>query len=264
MSKKSPKLTRRDFLLKTGAVTAGAVFSSNFFAHALTEKSPIINNPKIAIILDDVGYNMSYIRPFLELKVPITFSILPHIHYSRRLAKMINDEGHQIMLHQPMEPHNSLLNPGPGTLYLNQNIEELHETVEENIMSFPFAVGVNNHMGSLFTESRQKVLETLKVFKAKEFFFIDSVTSRNSHAFVTAENLNMKTASRNIFIDNQNNKTSICRQLAKLKKHALKFGSAIGIAHPRPETAWAMADFFYSGEADDLSVEYISGILDIS
>jgi polysaccharide deacetylase 2 family uncharacterized protein YibQ len=264
MSKKSPKLTRRDFLLKTGAVTAGAVFSSNFFAHALPEKSPIINNPKIAIILDDVGYNMSYIRPFLELKVPITFSILPHIHYSRRLAKRINDEGHQIMLHQPMEPHNSLLNPGPGTLYLNQNIEELHETVEKNIMSFPFAVGVNNHMGSLFTESRQKVLETLKVFKAKEFFFIDSVTSRNSHAFVTAENLNMKTASRNIFIDNQNNKTSICRQLAKLKKHALKFGSAIGIAHPRPETACAMAEFFYSGEASNLSVEYISGILDIS
>ena len=264
MSKKLASLTRRDFLLKTGAVTAGAIFSSNFLAHALTEKSPIINNPKIAIILDDVGYNMSHIRPFLELKVPITFSILPHIHYSRRLAKRINDEGHQIMLHQPMEPHNSLLNPGPGTLYLNQNIEELHETVEGNIMSFPFAVGVNNHMGSLFTESRQKVLETLKVFKAKEFFFIDSVTSRNSHAFVTAENLNMKTASRNIFIDNQNNKTSICRQLAKLKKHALKFGSAIGIAHPRPETACAMAEFFYSGEASNLSVEYISGILDIS
>ena len=207
---------------------------------------------------------MSYIQPFLELNVPITFSILPRIHYSRRLARMINDEGHEIMLHQPMEPHNILLNPGPGTLYLNQNIEELQEIIEENIISFPFSVGINNHMGSLFTESKQKVLDALKVFKSKEFFFIDSITSRNSQAFITAKNMNMKTSCRNIFLDNQNNKYSICRQLAKLKKHALKFGSAIGIAHPRPETASAMSEFFYSGEAEGFSVEYISGILDIS
>jgi len=264
MSKKLTKLTRRDFLLKTGATTAGAFFGNTLFAHALPEKRPIIINPKIAIILDDVGYNFSHIKPFLELDVPITFSILPRIHHSRKLAGIINDEGHEIMLHQPMEPYNSLLNPGPGALYLSQNVEEVHKTVKENIMSFPFAVGVNNHMGSLFTESKQKVLETLEVFKTKEFFFIDSVTSRNSHAFITAKNMNMKTASRNIFIDNQNNKTSICRQLSKLKKHALKFGSAIGIAHPRQETACAMAEFFYSGEAEDLSVKYISEILDVS
>lgn len=260
MSKNLTKLTRRDFLLKTGTATAGAFFSSTLFSHALPEKRPIINKPKIAIILDDVGYNFSHIRPFLELAVPITFSILPRIHHSRRLAETINNEGHEIMLHQPMEPYNSLLSPGPGALYLSQSVEKLHKTVEENIMSFPFAVGVNNHMGSLFTESKQKVSETLEIFKTKEFFFIDSVTSRNSHAFITAKNLDMKTASRNIFIDNQNNQTSICRQLSKLKKHALKFGSAIGIAHPRKETAYAMADFFYSGETEDLSVEYISGI----
>ncbi len=262
MSKKLNMLTRRDFLFKTGSAAAGAVMGNSLLAHALPEKRLFLNNPKIAIILDDVGYNISYVKPFLDLNLPITFSILPRVVYSGRLARMIHEEGHEIMLHQPMEPHNNLINPGPGALYLNQNTEEMHIIVEENIESFPFAVGVNNHMGSLFTESKQKVLETLEVFKKKDFFFVDSVTSHNSHAFNTAENLKMKAACRNIFIDNRHDKTSIAGQLKKLKDYALKFGCAVGIAHPRLETACAMADFFYSGEARGLSMEYVSGIIE--
>jgi len=262
MSGNSNKLTRRDFLLKTGGITAGAVFGNSLMVQAMSGKPFFAGIPNIAIILDDVGYNLTYVKPFLELNIPITFSILPRVLYSRRLAKMIHDQGHEIMLHQPMEPHNPLINPGPGALYLNQSFEELHEIVEENIASFPFAVGVNNHMGSLFTESRQKVSETLKVFKEKDFFFVDSVTTRHSHAFDTAANLNMKTVCRNIFIDNKNDRLSICQQLKKLKAHALKFGFAVGIAHPKPETACAMAEFFSSSETMGLSVKYVSEIVD--
>jgi len=261
MSEKLNMLTRRDFLLKTGTAAAGAVLGDSLLAHALPGKRLFLNNPKIAIILDDVGYNISQVKPFLDLNIPITFSILPRIVYSGRLARMIHEEGHEIMLHQPMEPHNNLINPGPGALYLNQSTEEVHKIVEENIESFPFAVGVNNHMGSLFTESRQKVLETLKVFRKKDFFFVDSVTSHNSHAFNTAENLKMKAACRNIFIDNRHDRVSILGQLKKLKNHALKVGVAVGIAHPRQETACAMAEFFYSGKARGLSMEYVSGII---
>lgn len=259
MSQNSATFTRRQFLYKTGLLAAGTLFGNSISASALT---PPPVRPQIAIILDDVGYNISHVTPFLELGVPITFSILPRIFYSRKLAAMIHDQGHEIMLHQPMEPHNPLINPGPGALYLNQQTYELHSIIEENIDSFPFAAGVNNHMGSLFTESAQKVAAVLKVFKKKDFFFVDSVTSHNSHAFDMAARLNMKTACRNIFIDNVKEKTAICGQLEKLKNYAITTGQAVGIAHPRPETACALAEFFYSGETDGLKVSYISGILD--
>jgi len=258
MSQHPDTLTRRHFLYKTGLVAAGTLFGNSLPVKALI---PPPQKPRIAVILDDVGYNISHVTPFLELGVPITFSILPRIFYSRRLAGMIHDQGHEIMLHQPMEPHNPLINPGPGALYLSQPTEKLHGIISENIDSFSYAVGVNNHMGSLFTESPQKVAAALKVFKTKDFFFIDSVTSHNSHAFDTAARLKMKTACRNIFLDNVPEKSAVCAQLKKLKAHALTTGQAIGIVHPRTASASALADFFGSRETHGLEIKYISGIL---
>jgi len=40
-------------------------------------------------------------------------------------------------------------------------------------------------------------------------------------------------------------------QLKKLKNHALKVGVAVGIAHPRQETACAMAEFFTAEKQGD-------------
>jgi len=130
-----------------------------------------------------------------------------------------------------------------NALYLSQNTKEMWQIIKKNVSSFPFAVGVNNHMGSRFTESRENITETLKVFRDKGFFFIDSFTSCHSIAFDTARQLNMTTAFRDVFIDNRGEKSYIYLQLLKLKKHALKHGYAIGIGHPRPETVSAVQQF---------------------
>jgi hypothetical protein len=217
--------------------------------------------PKISIIIDDVGYNVSRVLPFLDLGVPITFSILPRLPYSSKLADMIAAEGHEIMLHQPMEPCNSSIDPGPGALYLCQSSEEVYKILVENTSNFPCATGVNNHMGSRFTESPEKVTETLKILKERNFFFIDSVTTRRSVAFSTARQLRITSAFRNVFIDNQWDKPYICRQLSRLKKHALRFGHAIGIGHPRPETVSALKDFFDGLEASGFSIANASQIV---
>ena len=81
--------------------------------------------PEIAIIIDDVGYNFSRVLPFLELGVPITFSVLPRLAYSTVSAEKVHEEGHEVMLHQPMEPCNPLIDPGPGALYLSQSTKEI-------------------------------------------------------------------------------------------------------------------------------------------
>ncbi len=116
-------------------------------------------------------------------------------------------------------------------------------------------------MGSRFTESQEKVTETLTILKERNLFFVDSVTTHRSVAFSTARQLNITTAFRNVFIDNQWDKQYICSQLARLKTHALRFGHAIGIGHPRPETVSALKEFFDGLEGSGISISNASQIV---
>ncbi|MCP4715624.1 MAG: divergent polysaccharide deacetylase family protein [Deltaproteobacteria bacterium] len=263
-------MTRRDFLRQAAFAAAGAASAASVLPGrcdaGVIEPDRIPadtphHQPQIAIIIDDVGYNVSRVLPFLELGVPLTFSVLPQVPYSRRLAEMIYQEGHEVMLHQPMEPYNPLINPGPGALYLTHTCDEMVRIIEDNIAGIPFAVGVNNHMGSHFTEVQAETREALKIFKDNNFFFIDSFTTSNSIAFETARDLHMTSAFRNIFIDNRSDNSYICSQLHKLKQHALRFGHAIGIGHPRPETVRALEEFLGDAGTEGFAVTYASHIV---
>jgi hypothetical protein len=179
----------------------------------------------------------------LEFGVPITFSVLPRLAKSEELAVKIHNLGHQIMLHQPMEPTSADIDPGPGALYVGDGPQKINKIIEENIALVPFAEGVNNHMGSKFTACQPGVQAALQVIKQSGLFFVDSLTTNRSEAYKTARELHMPTACRNIFLDNQLEEQAILRQLHRLKQIALTYGHAIGIGHPFPETAHAIGLF---------------------
>ncbi len=266
MTENLKKFSRREFLRKTTVCTAAAIAGTNTLfnplVHAVQDGVlPAGNTPQIAIIIDDVGYNCSRLLPFLDLGVPITFSILPRIPYSQKLAEKIHAEGHEIMLHQPMQPQNASINPGPGALFLDQDSAKRHKIIEENISNFPFAVGVNNHMGSLFTESKQKMEETLQVFKQRGLFFIDSKTTSHSIAYKTAKDLGIQSSFRDVFIDPGQGDNVIARQLARLTSIALRYGQAIGIGHPKPETLCILESYLKDLETSGISMVYVSDVL---
>ena len=257
-------MDRRTFLSKSACLFLGSLFGLNGFSKALASSQhngkPFFI-PRIALIIDDIGANSSRARQFLELGVPITFSILPWLANSRDLAIEIHDEGHEIMLHQPMEPHNAHIDPGPGALYMGYGSEKIIKIMDENISSLPFVAGVNNHMGSRFTEAHREMHEALKVVKTNGFFFIDSLTTNHSTAYKTAGRLGIATACRNIFLDNIPNESAILHQLHRLRKHAWKYGRAIGIGHPYPETARALRQFLSGFKGDEGSLVYASRVL---
>jgi len=263
MSYFEKNINRRDFLQKSTVITAGCLLGLNSFSKtfAMEESKENQIRPCIALIIDDIGYSISRARHFLELGVPITFSILPKLPNSINLSHEIKSRGHEIMLHQPMEPCNPSLDPGPGALYAGDGEEHIMRVIEENISEIPFAAGINNHMGSKFTALSDKMYHALRIVKEKNMFFVDSLTSNHSKGFATARSLNMAAAHRNIFLDNVVEESAILYQLLKLAEIALEHGSAVGIGHPFSETASAIKTFCSRFSDSRVSLVHISEVI---
>jgi polysaccharide deacetylase 2 family uncharacterized protein YibQ len=215
---------------------------------------------RIALIIDDIGYSRRRARLFLNLEFPLTFSILPHLPYSARLDAEINDRGHEIMLHQPMEPRNPRLDPGPGALYVGDGSERIEGVVQHNLASVPNARGVNNHMGSRFTCHLAEVQTTLELVRRTGLFFVDSRTSVRSIAYRTARQMSINSSRRDIFLDNVRDETAVLLQLVKARRQAEIHGHAVAIGHPYPETAAAIGRFARSLIGSDIKLVYASDL----
>lgn len=239
-------MDRREFIIKIASFLLGSQFGPNFVLNAFAcdcrgEKELL--RPRIALIIDDIGPNVPKGRLFSDFGIPVTFAVLPHFPKSEDLACELRAAGHEIMLHQPMEPQDPDLDPGPGALYVGDGPGKILKVMEENISSLPFAAGVNNHMGSRFTASSKEMHQTLQIVKERGLFFVDSLTSSDSKGYTTAKRLHMPSACRNVFLDNNPEVKAIGTQLQKLARYSLKYGHAIGIGHPFSETAEAIGRF---------------------
>ncbi|OPX41531.1 MAG: hypothetical protein B1H13_01540 [Desulfobacteraceae bacterium 4484_190.3] len=274
---KQRKYDRRAFLAKSLTFLAGTFVGLDFFRPMQAGAETTF--PRIALIIDDIGSSVSRARAFAALGIPITFSILPQLRYSRVLAQEMDTMGHEIMLHQPMEPYCHELDPGPGAVYISYADMEIEEIVKENLAQIPEATGVNNHMGSRtgvnnhmgsrFTSCPRKVLQALKVIKENDLFFVDSLTTCHSKAYTMAlttchskaytmaRRLHMRTAPRNIFLDHDPDLSSIRLQLRRLKAHALTYGAAIGIGHPHIPTLAALHEFKWELEDQESTLQLV-------
>lgn len=250
-------MKRRDFLVKSASFLLGGLAG----LHHLPTSCAASAKPRMAIIIDDIGHSLCRARRFLDLDVPITFAILPRLSHSRDLAYQIHGEGHEIMLHQPMEPRDRGLSPGPGALYVGDPGEKIVRLMEENISDIPFACGVNNHMGSRFTASRREVQQALGVLTETNLFFVDSLTSSHSVAYETARKLEVPAAFRHVFLDHDPQERAILQSLERLRLHALKHGGAIGIGHPHPETARGIELFVREFGTTEVPLVHISELI---
>jgi uncharacterized protein len=259
-----PPIGRRVFLFRSLAAAAGLylpMFPTAAARAAADDRKNRCTQPQIAIIIDDIGRSRRRAEQFLEINAPLTFSMLPRLPNTPEISKAIHGCGHEIMLHQPMEPFDSGLDPGPGALFVGDSKNRIDRVIQRNIEENPYAVGVNNHMGSRFTSSRREISDALGVIKASHLFFVDSLTAGSSRAFSVARNLGLISGCRNIFLDNTPTEDAIRVQLQHLERHARHVGPAIGIGHPFPQTANAIAAFFRQMAAGPVSLVYVSDLL---
>ena len=193
--------------------------------------------PKVAIIIDDLGYDSDLAFSFLKLNLKLSLSILPSAPFTDVIVREANKKGREILLHQPMEPKfYPSVDPGPGALFLSMNERDLRQVLDKNLKEITGAKGMNNHMGSSFTENREKMLVILQELKDRGLFYVDSRTTKGAVGFKQAKKIGLSTAERTVFLDNNTDPKAISAQIERLLEIAESFGSAIGIGHPYNET----------------------------
>lgn len=193
---------------------------------------------RIAIIIDDIGYRNSD-KHALSLPGAITYSILPHTPYGKKIAIKANAQHKDVMLHIPMEAENGK-KLGPGALTSTMNEEEILASLNASLAEVPFAIGINNHMGSHLTQLNKPMTWTMNFLKENNLLFLDSRTTQYSKAGSIAKLIGVPIKNRHVFLDNQLTDRYITKQFQSLIRHAKSQKVAIAIAHPHPETVQAL------------------------
>jgi hypothetical protein len=197
-------------------------------------------SPKVAFIIDDLGYETGVAKKIMELEFPVALSILPFLRYSEFIAEEGKKNNQEIMLHLPMESNNSSTNPGPGAIKFYMSEEEIRQAVRDCILDFPYIIGANNHMGSKITEDRKIMEIILEEIKEYNLFFIDSITTKDSIAYEVAQEMKIKSAARSVFLDNENDMEYVKGQMLEVQETALKEGVVIAIGHSRINTFYVL------------------------
>ena len=96
-------------------------------------------------------------------------------------------------------------------------------------------------MGSRATADR-RVMTSVLAALPKGMYFIDSRTTGASVAGKVARQLNVRTASRSVFLDDVQSRQAIRNQLYALAQAAEEHGSAVGIGHMYPTTVQVLSE----------------------
>ena len=205
---------------------------------------PIISKkfkrPKVAVVMDDFGYNASDMDDFFAAGYPITLSILPNQKYSARIAEQAHSRGYEVILHLPLEASKDDVKEEPGTIRTSMSDSEITAILNDELASTPHIDGVSNHMGSKATEDRRVMSTVAGVLKKKKMYFFDSLTSRKSVAREASIDAGIRYGRRDIFLDIPNDPSYIEKQLLALRKMAFVKGSAIAVCQDRHNTIFVL------------------------
>lgn len=189
--------------------------------------------PLLAIVIDDFGGADSRgVAELLALDRPITAAVMPNLIHSTDQAEEAHRRGHEVILHQPMEPvHGKASWLGPGAILASMSKQEIQDTFTRNLNSIPHASGFNNHTGSKITSSMEKITPILVVAKSQGMFVLDSKTSDKSQVIPVAKSMHIPWVKRDIFLDDVKSKKHIYKQIKKVCEIARQQGYAVAIGH---------------------------------
>jgi len=205
---------------------------------ALPGASAADQRPVLSLVIDDLGYSYEHGKAAIELDGDHTYAVLPGATYSVELARQAHEQDKEVILHLPMQSISSTAAIEPGALNEAMDEDELTYNVHSLLAQIPFIRGVNNHMGSHLTEFdffMRPVMDSILSYDPS-LYFLDSRTSPRSVAHAQALDAGLSSISRDVFLDNDPNKSAIELQYNIWLTRAHARGSAIAIGHPNANT----------------------------
>jgi polysaccharide deacetylase 2 family uncharacterized protein YibQ len=217
----------------------------------------------VAIVIDDLGQDLKPAQELLGIPDRISLAIMPHLPQSKKIAELARKSGRDVLVHIPMEAKvRADKRDAPGLLRLDMTPMEFIAVVNENIDSVPGAVGVNNHEGSALTENKQAMTFLMSELKARNLFFVDSMTNGKSVAFSVAKEFGLRTARRDVFLDNDSeHPMAIRKQFDELTRLAKQSGQAIGIGHPHSATLTELKKWLATVDDEGIEVVPVSALV---
>lgn len=187
----------------------------------------------LAIVMDDVGYNVERAQRVIDLPGPVTLGMLPFAPATHEVARRAQIAGQELILHQPMEPI-----PAPhvqwvqGTLTVNMAPDQFSALTEAAVRAIPGIVGANNHTGSWLTQHREPMARFMDHLARRNLFFLDSRTTAGTVAFDVATESQVPALRRDVFLDHVQEERAVAEAFDRALGIARRQGYAIVIAHP--------------------------------
>lgn len=230
-----------------------------FFITLLSSLSCLANQARVAIIIDDIGYRKTDAQT-LTLPGSITYAILPHTPFGKTIAEQAFQAQHDVILHIPMEATNGK-KLGPGALTSHMDESQIRHALALAFEEIPFALGINNHMGSKLTQLYSPMVWTMRYLKDNNLIFIDSVTTEKSKARKLAKQFEVPNLGRHLFLDNELSAPYIEQQFNQLIEQAKKYKRIVAIAHPHPETISNLQKLIPTLQAHNIELVSISQLM---
>ncbi len=215
-------------------------------------------NPKAAIVIDDFGYNMNNVENLFAIKKAVTFSVLPNLPYSRRVAELASSKGYEVILHLPLESVDSAAPAEMGTIKADMGEKEIFALLDKDIAVIPGLRGVSNHQGSKVTEDKRSMAIILSGLKKAGLYFFDSLVTDRSVCRQSAADAGVPYAKRDLFLDNENSPEYIEKQLLSLRRAAFKYGSVIAVCHDRKNTIAVLSKMMPELAEEGIRFVYLS------
>ena len=219
------------------------------------------DKPRIAIVIDDVGMNLSQSRAAINLDPNVTLAFLPYAEKVKALSIQAKEKGHEMIIHTPMEAMNGDMDLGSLALKTNMEPQDFTAEFQKIIQSFEGYVGVNNHMGSRLTQDRQAMGQLMRLLKSHDLFFLDSKTISTSVAAEMAAFYGVPFAARNVFLDHEDSPEFVTKALKNTERIARKHGKAIAIGHPKKNTMAALRAWIPTLEGKGFELVPLSALI---
>ncbi len=213
---------------------------------------PTGGHPMIAIVIDDMGIDKPDAARVIGLPGPLTIAFMSYATELPAQAKAARAAGDEIWLHIPMEPLDGEIDPGPNALRTDMPADEIRRRLDWALARLPGIVGVNNHMGSKFTQNAAGMGVVMTELRARGLAFLDSRTIASTVASRVAGEMGVPHIDRDVFIDNDETVEAVLRQLVEAEHIAQRKGYALAIGHPHPTTIAALQQWLPTLEAKGL------------